>query len=144
MIRGRVLLGAHVSGITALWIRAQIDEAKVADGMSYFRGKGRPDLAAALNRDFAQLREAERQYLAQRDDASADGSAEVVQAEVRPKSSRDLLTTTDAASALGVSTRRVRQLRADGSLAATWVGSQWLVERASVDELLARRELKAS
>lgn len=40
----------------------------------------------------------------------------------------DLLTTAQAAEAMGVSTQRIRQLIAEGRLSATKVGRDWLVK----------------
>lgn len=51
----------------------------------------------------------------------------------------DLLTTQQAADALGISRRRVRQLIEAGTLRATLVGRDYVIDRTNLDAFAARR-----
>lgn len=93
------------------------------------RGRLHPSLLAELTAQWAAIREAAQQWSTFR--ASADGSAEVLFAEVPAKSQE--IDTKSAADLLGVSTRWVRQLASEGALQGRQVGSSWLLDRSSVE-----------
>lgn len=138
----RVTLGAHVPPVVAIWLHRRIDDATTSDAVRHFREIGRPDVADAIDRCMAEIREAAQQWREARR-ASADGSAEVAPAETAPRSESVLLHTTAAAGLLGVTPRRVRQLLGDGSLAGNQTAGRWLVPREAIDEYINRRELSA-
>jgi excisionase family DNA binding protein len=141
---GRPLLGAHVSGPAALWLlRRAEDGGQAADAVRHFQSIGRPDIAANIAAAVDQLREAARLWEQRRDEtASADGNAETATTEAAPES--DLLggmPTAGAATLLGVTERRVRQLLDGGLLAGRKVGRQWLVDRDSIETYRTDRRL---
>ncbi len=47
----------------------------------------------------------------------------------------DPVAVAEASNVLGVSPRRVRQMLADGQLAGSRIGRQWLIDRADLDAL---------
>lgn len=99
------------------------------------RSLGRLDLAEQLEEASEQLRWVRewRSFCP----ASANGSAEVAEAEVEPPLERHSLDTTEVAERLKRSKRWVRMLIENGvengGLSATKVGGRWLVDRESVD-----------
>ncbi len=64
-MRGRVLLGAHVTGPAAAWLlrRANLN-ADAIDAQRYFRSVGRADVADAIERALAELSAAEQAWRA--------------------------------------------------------------------------------
>jgi len=52
----------------------------------------------------------------------------------------EILSVTEAGQILGVGSKRVRQLIADGQLPAKLLGRQWAVLRSDVEELKRARE----
>lgn len=144
---GRVLLDAHITGPAAAWLvrRPEID-TQAADAVRYYLSIGRPELARAISAAMAQLRECSRAWLDEQETAapSVAGSAETAEPETAPRSDRVLLLTPAAAAQLlNVTSRRVRQLLVDGSLAGTRMAGRWLVDRESVEEFQTRRSLTA-
>ena len=62
---------------------------------------------------------------------SAVGSTEAVVAEMVARLSGDL-STADASTVLGVSTRRIGQLVGDGTLSGRKIGTSWILDAATV------------
>lgn len=151
MIRGRVLLSAHVSGRAARLVLAKLDEQTVAGVTDAWRrvarAEHRPELAddaAALERFVAELREAVLQWY-ELEGTSADGSAEEAPTEAPASSNGGALLVTAGWSAarLGITPSRARQLLRAGVLRGRQEGRVWLVDRTSVDELLVGKGLSA-
>lgn len=84
---------------------------------------------AALVRAMAELDDADLALLAERLDALR------APRPAPPAAARDLVSTADAAAALGVSAKTLRAMIARGDLAATRVGRLWRVARADLDAL---------
>jgi len=139
-VRGRVLLGAHVAGPAAVWAFRHL-EGKAEDSARYYRGIGRPDVAAAIERAVAELREAGRAW--QDAAVSGGGSAEVPPGEVVPGSVSAVVDTPTAAAALALSERRVRQLLAAGLLDGQKVGGRWVVDVDDLQRVRTDRRLTA-
>lgn len=158
----RPLLGAYVEPIVAVWIMRHVTgrtanqyglrECDVAEAIRHFRSTGQGEVAWAIERTFAQLREAERQWEQRRreDAASVDGSAETgsepdeprsERAEGHPAKAQAVVDSSAAAGLLGVTERRVRQMLVDGLLDGQNVGRQWLIDEASITALQVNRRL---
>lgn len=132
----RPLLGASIRGIAAAWlwrrVEPQTDGAAVRLAGMYGPAAGN-ELAQALS----DLREAAAQWDARellRLAGSADGSTEVVSAELPAESLGMDMSTDEAAGILDVSPRWVSQLAASGVLQGRKVGRQWLLARPAVLE----------
>jgi len=139
--RRRALLGACVRGGAAAWLLSLA--APEAEGMAAaLRGTGRGDVARDVERAVLELRAvAEAWRDAERDDPSGPGSAELPAGGGVPGSAAGVVDTPAAAAALDVSERRVRQLLAAGTLKGARVGGRWVVDRADLERVRARREL---
>lgn len=141
---GRRHLGAQVRGVAVLWVLRRI-EADIEKSVAHYRSTGQPRVADALAAMYADLREAERQYLEARDgavappQASAAGNAEAAERDGGAVS--ELVDCPTAAASLGISDRRVRQLLTAGVLTGTKTAGRWLVDREDVERLALDRRL---
>lgn len=90
-------------------------------------GRAHPRLLGQVTEMWADVRAAAQAWA---EEASADGSAEVLPAEMAADSAE--IDTEAAARRLGVSSRRVRQLATAGAIDARKVGRTWAVNSASV------------
>lgn len=120
----------------ALWLLRRVSRAEVRSSAENARLQGRPDVASDLEEFAAQLRLLEVRV-------SGVGSAEVVEAEVGAglgcPSSLDTVPAAEAARLLGVTSRRIGHLLADGILSGTKGPGGWVVDRESVDLEVDRR-----
>jgi excisionase family DNA binding protein len=87
----------------------------------------RPEVAAQLKADFAELRRAGDEWR-----ASRDGNAVRSVTEIRRGSVQQEITSKEAAELLDRTDSRVRQLLRDGILPGRHDGRRWLVDRAAV------------
>ena len=71
--------------------------------------------------------------------ASGRGSAEAVIAETAPDSNSDEITTEEAGRMLNVTTRRVRQLAAEGRLAGRRRAGRWCFDRGAAAAYVEER-----
>ena len=90
----RVLLGAHVPPVGAVWLVRRIRHQEVQDSLQYLRSTGQAAAAEQLAYTWDQLREAAHQWetalaAPPTSPASADGNAETVAAEIARESGRD-------------------------------------------------------
>lgn len=140
---GRRPLGAHVSGPAALYVLRRI-ESDVPGSVAHFRATGQPDVASALAALYGDIREAARQYVASLDgDTATAGGNAVTPNPPSPAGFKSVVDCQQAAAALGVSERRVRQLLAGGLLAGRKVGGRWLADAEDVTRLARDRRLTA-
>ncbi|MDQ7910784.1 helix-turn-helix domain-containing protein [Phytohabitans sp. ZYX-F-186] len=132
----RPLLAAPVSGVAAFVIARVLDAAMPGRMVTLHRlvelGRLRPEQLGEVRRAWAAIDAAGREWDTARR-MSAGGHADVDSADVAAGSDQDEVNTETAAALLGMSTRQVRRLCADGGLNARYVGRSWLVDRASVD-----------
>ncbi len=143
---GRRVLGANVSGYAAVWAFKLLSDH--ADrSIRHHLAMGRPEIARELGEVMADLREAGRQHLAAA--TSGSGTAEPSWEAVPPGSeappsggSHCEVDVRAAALVLGVSTRYVRRLLADGELAgAKDRAGHWSIEPGDLDRLVADRSV---
>lgn len=138
---------AAVPGFAARWLlvqmrRGPVTGAEVRAAVVMWRSQGRPDLAVQLEVAWAQLKLAAREW----DDAA--GQLEAFASEsgeakaggsVGPSGQSEEIATKEAAVMLGVSAQRVGQMVKVGTLAGRRVGGSLMVDRASVEALVAAR-----
>lgn len=131
-------LPATFRGVAAVWLWRRVkDQASGAPAALVMAGASQED-AQDLARSLAELREAARQWderVRGRAGGSDPGTAEHLDSGSGARSSHEV-TTTEAATLLGVSDSIVRRRCRDGRLVARRPGGSWLIDRGSVLDLL--------
>jgi hypothetical protein len=124
------MLAAPVRGLAAAVLAPVLAERLAVVEAAAATGRVDPSDLPEVRAAFAAIRRAGREYVDWL--ATAGGSAEVPRAEAPPRSAREV-SSEQAAEALGVSARRVRQMCAAGVLDSRKVAGVWVVDRTSLE-----------
>lgn len=129
-------LGAHVSGVSAWVLTSILERAKALDSIQRMPAEARAEVLATYD----SLRAAAIYWNEQQ--AEQRGQATTPAQEPRenaPASPSDDMSAAEAATALGCTERRVRQLLAAERIQGRRVAGRWLVDAGSVgDYILAK------